>query len=135
MTSSRALRPSTPRWAVFIPLAVSFLSLVVQLMGADGCDGGGAPCRLAWGLFTWLAAVFPHALVFPLITATPIGATGAAVVMAGLDGAIVFLIVRTQPPRLSFTRLGVLAAVWVGLTVASVFAAPELMVAGWRALH
>lgn len=124
-----------PRWIVFAPLVASFFSLAVQLVGADDCDGSGASCRSAWDAFTWLAVVFPHALAFPLITATGIGSAGAAVIMAVFDAAIIILILRTQPPRLSFTRLGGLWAIWAVLTAASVFAAPELMVAGWKAFH
>lgn len=121
-----------PRSLLLVVLGVSFLVLMPELWGWPVFDGGPGWLRAGWDRLTWVAALFPHALAFP-ISATAFGAAGATMVVFGADVAIVAIVLRTQPPRLRLGRFATLMAVWAALSVVATLLGPYLIAATWRA--
>lgn len=116
---------AAPRWALFVPIAVSGAVTISDLLG-DPCRGPRGLCNDVWGALSWVSVVFPNVLAIPAIfTGIPKAALVLSIVAANAMFAL--LLWRTQPVRLGMLRLTAILAVWTLLSALTTWYSPDLM--------
>ena len=120
-----------PSWAMLIPLWISFFAMQPGMWGWTWC-GSEVSCARAQSDLSWIGAGFPHILALPVSVFARSGSF-AFVVFLAIDLALSALVLRRLPKRLSLPHVALVLAVWMALSVATVYLTPYLLVWGWQA--